>query len=153
MLMQIEWGSPAVLRNATKKERMIYALALNKIPVSGGIYIFGRRFSKSFEALYVGQASNLRSRVKSQLNNLRLMQHLKHAKSGTRNLLVGQVKGQRGRNRGKALDLVERAFIRHFLSEGGDLVNMQGTRIRRHEIASNGKHPKRYFPGLIFLER
>jgi hypothetical protein len=49
--------------------------------------------------------------------------------------------------------LIERALIRYFLSEGHDLVNKQGVRIRRHEITSAGKHPKRYFASPIFLER
>jgi hypothetical protein len=31
-----------------------------------------------------------------------------------------------------------RALIRYFLSEGHDLVNEQGTRIRRHELESTG---------------
>jgi hypothetical protein len=132
---------------------MIYAAPLEKVPSVRGIYVFGRRFGGSFEALYVGQATNIRDRVKSQLNNLRLMQHLKNAKAGKRVLLTGRLKGQRGRSRGKALDLVERAFIRHFLSEGAELVNRQGVKIKRHEVISSGRHPKRYFPNLIYLER
>jgi hypothetical protein len=43
--------------------------------------------------------------------------------------------------------------IRYFLSEGHDLVNKQGTRIRRHELASTGRHTKKLFPKLIYLEK
>jgi hypothetical protein len=51
------------------------------------------------------------------------------------------------------LALAERALIRYFLSEGHDLVNKQGTRLSRHELESTGKHPKRYFPKLMYLEK
>jgi hypothetical protein len=152
MIFTLEWSRIIRLRDASK-QNMIYAVALDKVPSVRGIYIFGRRFGGSFEALYVGQAKNIRGRVKSQLNNVRLMQSLKNAKAGRRILLTGRLKGQRGRSRVKALDLVERAFIRHFLSEGAELVNRQGVKIKRHEVISSGRHPKRYFPNLIYLER
>jgi hypothetical protein len=152
MIFTLEWSRVIRLRDASK-QNMIYSVALEKIPAVRGIYIFGRRFGTSFEALYVGQAKNIRGRVKDQLNNVRLMQHLKNAKAGKRIVLAGQLKGQRGRRKDTALDLVERAFIRHFLSEGSELVNKQGVKIRRHEINSNGKYPKRYLPSLIYLER
>lgn len=53
----------------------------------------------------------------------------------------------------KSLALAERALIRYFLSEGHDLVNKQGTRLRRHELQSSGTHPKRFFPRNMYLER
>lgn len=152
MKFQIEWQRVVPLRQS-RSPGLMYQLPLEKIPREAGIYIFGRRYGSNFEALYVGQAGNLKGRIRGQLNNLRLMDHLKRAKSGKRILLVGELKGQRGRNRRKALNLVEKAFIRHFLSEGDDLVNRLGVRIRRHEVASIGKHPKRYFPRSVFLER
>lgn len=49
--------------------------------------------------------------------------------------------------------MIERAFIRYFLSEGHDLVNKQGTRLRQHEIASVGKHPKKFIPHLMYVEK
>jgi hypothetical protein len=51
------------------------------------------------------------------------------------------------------MSLCERTLIRYFLSEGHDLVNKQGVRIRRHEINSGGHQPKRFIPRLMFLER
>jgi hypothetical protein len=81
------------------------------------------------------------------------MQHLKNAKAGKRILLVGRILLKPGQRAEKSLLLAERALIRYFLSEGHDLVNMQGARLRRHEIVSSGKHPKRFIPGLIYLEK
>ena len=115
--------------------------------------MFGRRWGKNIEALYVGKAKNIRGRVKVQFNNLRLMQHLKRAKTGKRVLLFGKAITKPGQKIDKVVSLLERALIRYFLSEGHDLVNRQGVRIRRHEVNSDGYQPKKFIPRLMFLEK
>jgi hypothetical protein len=138
MRLQLDWTRPILLRKA-REQNALYALDIEKLPRAPGLYIFGRRYGTAFESLYVGKANNVRSRLRSQLNNLRLMQHLKNASAGKRIVLVGQFTAKPGQRQPKSLALAERAMIRHFLSEGHDLVNQQGTRLRRHEIASDGK--------------
>jgi hypothetical protein len=152
MRLRLEWTRPIPLRKA-KEQNALYGIDIDKLPRAAGLYILGRRYGASFEALYVGKANNIRSRLRSQLNNLRLMQHLRNASAGKRIVFAGQFTAKPGQQQPKCLALAERALIRHFLSEGHDLVNQQGTRLRRHEIASDGKYPKRYFPRLIYLER
>ena len=152
MILKYEFGRPLLLRDATK-DNLIYSTNIEKLPHASGIYIFGRRFGKSFEALYVGQATNIRGRVKGQFNNLRLMQHLRNAKTGKRIVIAGRFHAKPGQKLKKCMDLAELALIRHFLSEGHDLVNKQGVRLRRHEVESNGPYPKRYFPRTIYLQR
>ncbi len=152
MKLQIEWTRPIVLKDG-RKSNLIYTTDLAKLPTVPGIYLLGRRWGTGFEALYVGKANDIRARVKGQFNNLRLMQHLKNTKTGRRILLTGRVVTRRGQQIAKCLDLVERTLIRHFLSEGHDLVNIQGTHLRRHELVSTGRHPKRYFPSLMYLEK
>jgi hypothetical protein len=152
MRLQIEWSRPLVLKDGSP-QNLIYSLALNKLPQRSGVYVFGRKWGNQFEALYVGKANGIRGRVKSQLNNLRLMSHLKNAKLGKRVLLAGVMKTRPGQHIEKCLPLMERALIRYFLSEGHDLVNKQGTRLRRHEVTSSGGYPKRYLPAQIYVER
>lgn len=152
MKLHVEWGRPVQLRDA-RKDNMIYGVDLERIGRGAGVYVFGRRWGSQFEALYVGKAGNMRSRVKGHLNNLRLMQHLHNAKTGRRIVLAGRLLTKPGQQLGKCLVLTERALIRYFLSEGHDLVNKQGTRLRRHELESTGRHPKRYFPRLMYLEK
>lgn len=152
MVIHVEWARPIQLKDASD-QNLIYGLELDRLPITAGVYIFGRRFGPRFEALYVGQAVRLRGRVKGQLNNLRLMRHLKNAKLGKRVVMVGNVRTQRGQKVAKCLNLAERGLIRYFLSEGHDLVNKQGTMLRRHEISSSGNHPKRFFPGLMYVEK
>ena len=151
-LLQLEWGRPVKLKQV-KKNSIGYDVDLTKITNRAGVYIFGRRYGSNFEALYVGKAGNLRRRVKGHLNNLKLIQHLRNANNGQRLVLAARLLTKPGQRMSKSTRLAERALIRYFLSEAHDLVNQQGTRLRRHELASSGKHPKRYFPGVIFLEK
>ncbi|MBA7667736.1 hypothetical protein ES703_75834 [subsurface metagenome] len=152
MKISVEWGKPLALRDGSR-QNLMYVVDLDKVPDSAGVYVFGRRWGKNIEALYVGKATNIRGRVKGQFNNLRLMQHLKQAKTGKRVLLFGNAITKPGQKIDKVVSLLERVLIRHFLSEGHDLVNRQGARIRRHEVNSDGYQPKKFIPRLMFLEK
>lgn len=152
MKLHIEWLRPIQLTDGTR-ENLMYTLNHDKLPDAHGLYVFGRKFGTGFEALYVGKANSLRNRVRGQLKNLPLMMHLKKARNGKRILLAGKFVTKPGQRPDKCLPLLERALIRYFLSEGHDLVNKQGTRLRRHEIRSSGKHPKKYIPKLMFVDK
>lgn len=151
MKLSVEWSRPMTLKAA--RQSLGYRVDLEKLPTSSGLYILGRQYGKQFEALYVGKASKIRGRVKTQLNNLKLMQHLKDAKSGRKFVVYCRLVAKPGQRMEKCLLLIERALIRHFLSEGHDLVNKQGARLLRHEITSSGRHPKRLIPELMYVER
>jgi hypothetical protein len=150
MKLKMEWARPISLKNGSH-ENLIYTCDHRKVPQRAGIYVFGRRYGRNIEALYVGQAGSLQGRVKSQFKNLPLMMHLQNAKNGKRILLVGRFIPKPGQKEGKCLDLVERALIRHFLSEAHDLVNIQGAKLRRHEITSLGA--KGAVPEVMFVDR
>lgn len=150
MELHVEWDRLLVLKD---DKDMMYSVNLAKLPPRAGVYVFGRRWSSGFEALYVGKANRIQNRVKSQLNNLRLMRHLKNAKAGKRVLLAGLINTKPGQQISKCLKLIERGLIRYFLSEGHNLVNKQGTRIRRHEIVSSGRQPKKFIPNLMYVEK
>jgi hypothetical protein len=151
MKLHIEWSRAIALKYSRSKD--IYAVALDKIPKKAGVYIFGRKYGQGFEALYVGRANRIKGRVKGQLNNLRLMHHIRDARSGKRILLAGVFAPLPGQQTERCLPLIERALIRYFLSEGHDLVNISGTHLRQHEIESAGRYPKRYFSRSIFVEK
>lgn len=153
MRMYLEWGRPILLSDGSK-ENLIYLIDRDSLPVAPGVYVFGRRRRNGeFEALYVGSAANLRSRVWGHQKNLPLMMHLKSARYGHRLVRAGVFKPRPGQKVEKCLPLIERALIRYFLSEGHDLANKQGTRLRRHEIASEGRHPNLFTPKLMFVDR
>jgi hypothetical protein len=121
MRLSIEWIRPVALRDGTH-QNLIYTTDLNRLPDVAGIYVLGRRWGSQFEALYVGKANRIPGRLKSQMNNLRLMQHLKNAKAGKRIVLCGKLVTRPGQRLEKCMVLIERALIRYFLSEGHDLV-------------------------------
>jgi hypothetical protein len=151
MKLRLEWSQPIALRDASG-ENLIYSFDSAKLPLSAGLYVFGRQHGTTFEALYVGKANSVRNRAKGQLKNLPLMLHLQKAKSGRRVVLGGRFVPKPKQNRDKCLPLLERALIRHFLSEAHDLVNIKGTRLKRHEITSAGL-PKRIMPEMMFVDR
>lgn len=150
MQLSVEWSKPVPLRYNKKTDEFV--APLEKLPAEAGVYVFGRKYGQKFEALYVGKAGSIRGRVKGQLNNMRLMHHVRDARAGRRILLAGIFEPRPGQQEGRCLPLIEKALIRHFLSEGYDLVNKSGTRLRQHEIVSSGRHPKRYFARKIFLD-
>ncbi len=88
MKLQVEWGRPIRLSSG-KARGMIYDVDLERVVTDAGVYVFGRTWGRQFEALYVGKATKIRQRINGQLNNLRLMQHLLHAKSGDRIVIAG----------------------------------------------------------------
>ena len=57
-----------------------------------------------------------------------------------------------GQDSAKIRDIAERALIRYFLGEGHDLVNVQGARIKRHEIACSGQNLRKFLPSSVYLE-
>lgn len=66
MKISLEWGRPLKLRDGTR-DNLIYTVSLDKLPKGPGICVFGRRWGKNAEALYVGKANKIRGRVKGQL--------------------------------------------------------------------------------------
>lgn len=151
--INLEWYRPIDLSDG-REQKLIYNVNLDKVPTIPGIYVFGRCHGKSFEALYVGKATNIRSRVKQQIErNLRLMRHIEYARTGNLFLLIGEINTKPGQKLEKVLAITERIFIRHFLAEGNDLVNTKGTRIRRHKDNSSRKYLRKFIPQILHAEK
>lgn len=154
--IRLKWMREIALRSGGPDGKFIYSADWSNLPDVGGLYVFGRRYGKDFEALYVGKAANIRSRIRQQCEFLPLMMHLKNAKRGKKVLWVACfVPGSGGKSAPKCIDIAERALIRHFMLEGHNLSNTQGSRIRRHEIHSTGGKvlSGKIVPAKMFLER
>lgn len=158
MKLQVEWSEPVRMRPASRQRTSgvrpsgLYVVDLDELPAAPGIYVLGRLWGRGFEALYVGQAKNIRRRLKSQLNNLRLMQHVHGAKTGRRVVFAGTFAPGPGQQVDRCLPIIERAFIRYFLLDGHDLVNIQGTRLRQHEVESLDG-PRYLVPKVMYVDR
>ncbi len=150
MKLEIDWQRTIPLKRV-RAGVGIYTVDLDDIPREPGIYIFARRWGTSYEALYVGKSKRLHGRIRGHLNNLRLMQHIHEAKTGKRAVIFGRPIPKPGQSMDRILATLERALIKHFLLLGHDLVNSQGTRVRRHEITSVGHLPKSFMPLICTL--
>ena len=151
MDMELNWQRELSLKYDSKIQA--YDVELDLIPEVPGIYLFGRRFGKSFKALYVGRAKNsLRGRIAQQLNNHKLLNHIWKAKAGQRLVLIGELKTKPRQTPAACLPVAEKSLIRYFVSERHDLVNIQGVKLRHHQVSSTGLHKVLDFPKSIEVE-
>jgi len=139
------------LRLRWEKTRLLGELEadLGLIPMAAGIYVFGRKWGRRFEALYVGRGEMLRGRIKAQLNNKRLRDHVDHAGSGRKVVLIGVLEQRPGQQESRCLKALERGFIEHFLGQGDDLVNVHGTKLTKHTIASRNRDRQAHIPRRV----
>lgn len=120
----LKWHQPQCLRTYP------YSPDLNEIPQSPGIYLFYRMYGKRFQVFYVGKALNLRSRLKGQLNNLKLMNSIRDATNGAKMLAYAEVVTKPGQKAQLAILASERLMIRHFVEEGHVLFNIHGVKLK-----------------------
>jgi hypothetical protein len=149
MDLRVTWHKPVELRKSRPGSIWIYELDLNNAPDKPGIYIFMRKFGNQLHPLYLGKAQNLRTRLGQQLGALRLMKGIENAAIGSRVVVFGEFIPRPGQKADKCVLLIEKALIRHFLSEGDDLLNKAGTKIAtKHELTSK-KVVKHFLPHKI----
>jgi hypothetical protein len=140
MELNVSWHPPLSL---TRCEEQIYTIDLDSIPEGPGVYVFMRVFGRNRYPLYVGKAENLRRRIRTQLDAVKLMKGIERAHGGARQVAFAVFSPKKGQQMRKCLLLIERALIRHFLSEGRELLNKQGTRLANHAVISDVPPPKR----------
>jgi hypothetical protein len=149
MEVEIHWSQPISLRSLSPKDIDRVRELLTSEP---GVYAFARRWGGGFEVLYVGQARKMSVRVTQQLNNHKLIEHIRNSKTGARVILTGYLTYQGYTNIKKHLDIAERAYIRYCISEGHSLHNKLGTRLRTDDVMSEGGSTKSAFPAKIRIE-
>jgi len=118
------WHKPQLLG------RYPYHPDLELIPKSPGIYVFYRKHGANFQVFYVGKATQLRSRIKGQLNNLKLMNGIHAAANGGRLLAYAEIALKPGQTAASAIHAAEKLMICHFVDDGHALLNIQGMKIR-----------------------
>lgn len=149
MDLRVTWHKPVKLRKSRPGSTYIYELDQDSIPDKPGVYIFMRRFGKNLNPLYVGKAQNLKTRIGQQLVALKLMKGLENAEIGSRAVVFGEFVPRPGQSENRCLLLIEKALIRHFLSEGHDLLNKLGTRIATKHSLTSRKVAGRFVPTKI----
>jgi hypothetical protein len=141
MKITVTWHRPITLQDASDSvQNLIYSCSeLDSLTEEPGVYIFARRFGKSLEPLYVGKGTSLRSRIRQQLNNVRLMRGIQNnPKVGSRVLTLGTLSPRPGQKLTSVLKIVESALIEEFINDDHDLLNKQGTVIRADTVNFRG---------------
>jgi hypothetical protein len=149
MDLNLEWGKPLPLDKSVSD---LYWTDGDQIPQTPGVYVFFREFGDSTQALYVGQAGNLRSRIKQQLNAHRLMKGIEDAAMGARYIAIGELKRRPGQQIKTCLTLIEHALIRHYLGLGHELLNIHGRRIQKHSLTSERTKARKLIPKVLYFE-
>jgi len=152
MEMKIKWHAPVALRRSRGVDQ-IYACDLDSIPEDPGIYLFARRLGTRVHVIYVGRAASIRKRIAQQLNTVKLMMQMHNAPSGTRLVIPGSFIASGSQAHEQCLPILEQAMIDHFMFEGHDLVNINGTNLKiKHVIHSTGTVVDDLVPDTVFLQ-
>jgi hypothetical protein len=151
MELQLIWHKPVRLKDSRPDSDLIYEIDLERIPETPGVYIFIRKYGKNQNPLYIGKAKNLKMRVKQHLNSVKLMRKIQKEANGSRAVAFAEFISKPGQKADNCISYIERALIRHFLSEGHNLLNISGTRIAKHTITSD-KVTGRLLPHKILFE-
>jgi hypothetical protein len=131
----LDWQKPQRLTSYP------YEPDLDSIPKAAGVYFFYRKYGPTkFQVFYIGKANNLRSRIKGQTNNLRLMNGIRGAANGGRYLAYARVDLKPGQKADSAIRTAERLLIRHFVDEGHQLLNVHGVKIRVQTLTNERPH-------------
>lgn len=142
MDIQLVWRTPVRLVKPPKESAQDFIVLANdekRIPETAGVYVFARVFGKKYEPIYIGQADDLRGRIKQHLkSNVALMKALREAKSGGKVVLLAEIQTKRGQQIQRVLDVVEPTLIAEAAAAGYTLVNRQLTKAKFHFVVSNG---------------
>jgi hypothetical protein len=136
MKLSVTWHPSIRLRRPIS--RLHEEFDLDVLPREPAIYLFARCFGSRTEVLYVGKATSLRSRIKQQFNNLRLMQAIDGARLGHRILIYGTLNCRPGQPVNTVLNIVETALIRHLTEKKHQLSNKVGTKLPVDVISFEG---------------
>jgi hypothetical protein len=151
MTVAITWHNKVLLGTKANFLKRVGDFDFSLCPDKPGVYVFARKFGKTLLIpIYIGKATNIRKRLKTQFNNHKLMQALASEKSGERVLLFGTIDSKSSSAIAKKLSLAERTHVAHALTAGYPLVNVQLTKGKVDIVRTSGtkshNHP---FPHIM----
>ena len=125
-----------------------------KIPNGPAVYMFGRLYDQKATPLYIGKSFTLRDRICSQhLDSRRFMTALRNFPNGERFVMYCTFTLHGKQSPSKVLDLAERGLIDKALTEGHQLINIQGTRTPIHTFHFSGNRTSEQLVGREMLVR
>jgi hypothetical protein len=139
MELNIKWHKPRKLIDGSN-QRLIYTIeGLDEFYGMSGVYMFCRQHGKSLSPLYIGKAVNIGIRIEQQFNTTRLMKGIdNNTHNGKKVLVIGEFLAKQGQGPKRSISIIEQALIENALSEGNELLNVQGTKTHTHKINFSG---------------
>ncbi|MBK8483684.1 MAG: GIY-YIG nuclease family protein [Saprospiraceae bacterium] len=81
---------------------------MNKLLPEPGCYVFIKKYGDKITPLYIGQALNLRSRIKSQLENVKIARRIEKSEKGIKLVMYCKVELKKGQQIKKVLNILEK---------------------------------------------
>ncbi len=137
MKIQADWKRELELK-PIKTGNALFTMDTDSLHELPGIYVFIRKYENKAYPLYVGQASNIKRRIIQHQNNLKLMLGILRAGKGQKCVLYCTITAKQGQRRSKILAILEKALMDHCLTQGYELLNKQGTKVKYEVIRFTG---------------
>lgn len=136
MKIELNWFEPIELGSSSSLRETIKNFDLKEIPEIAGVYIFYREYGESQYALYVGKSENIRTRMKSHFNSLKLIEGLEDSPQGKKKLIFAEIKTRS--DLGRALNQAEKGLIQHFIENEHPLLNQKLMADHFDEVIATG---------------
>ncbi|MCJ2117009.1 hypothetical protein MKK65_10580 [Methylobacterium sp. J-001] len=144
MDITIDWQPPVQLTKA--KTLIIDADDLpEEIENIPGVYYFSRRHGPEYTPFYIGETLTIRSRLKSHLNSVSIVDVLRgvskeddRIRQGSRHFHYGYFVGKSRQDAKTCIQIVQKMMIRLAVENGTPILNKQLTKIKTHEISFEG---------------
>ena len=147
------WHHPIVLKTTADFAYELSPHDAKQLPNGPALYVFGRFWSDNATPLYIGRTLTLQDRIcKQHLNSLTFMRALRDFPNGDRFLMYCTFAVPASRV-GRTLDIAERGLIDKALTEGHELINIQGTRTPAHQFTFHGNSASHQICGKRMLVR
>ncbi|KAA2236733.1 hypothetical protein [Salinarimonas soli] len=159
MEISIQWFEPVQL---TERGRLLLSPdnVPDEIPDVAGVYYFSRRYGSTHTPFYIGETLNLRSRLRSHLNTVAIVDVLRginvsdtQIRQGTRYFHYGALETKRNQDPKKCLSIVQKFMIRTAVEYGAPILNKNLTKIKIHNIHFAGnRHGRGWFDENASIE-
>lgn len=150
MNIKATWSGEIFLK-PDKKGNLIFEYPESELTDKPGCYVFYNRLRKRCNILYVGKASNIKRRLGTQFNTVKLMNCIKKSGRGNKILMYCTIKLKGGQRLEKTLATLEKNLIKYAFSEGHELLNKHGAKIHFHEIKFSGNRVSETLFGRVIL--
>ena len=144
MEITIDWQQPIQLTSSKKLivEADDLPEEIENIP---GIYYFSRRHGPDYSPFYIGETLTMRNRLKSHLNNVKIVDVLRGAsieddriRQGSRYFHYGNFIGKQRQDAKTCLLIVQKLMIRWAVVNNIPLLNKNLTQLKTHDIYFEG---------------